>query len=137
VINRTVTAVLDAPRDEVFDYLSRLENLPEWATDFAQELKYEDGTAKVVNGLGEFYFRIDADAKTGVIDMYTGPSEQELALFPTRVVALGDSKSAYSFTMFKAPGMPDELFESQYESLRREFDNIRARFAADHASCAR
>ena len=137
MINRTVTAVLDAPRDEVFDYLSRLENLPEWATDFAQELKYEDGTAKVVNGLGEFYFRIDADAKTGVIDMYTGPSEQELALFPTRVVALGDSKSAYSFTMFKAPGMPDELFESQYESLRREFDNIRARFAADHASCAR
>ncbi len=137
MINRTVTTVLDAPRDEVFDYLSRLENLPEWATDFAQELKYEDGAAKVVNGLGEFYFRIDADAKTGVIDMYTGPSEEELALFPTRVVALGDSKSAYSFTMFKAPGMPDELFESQYESLRREFDNIRARFAADHASCAR
>ena len=137
MINRTVTAVLDAPRDEVFDYLSRLENLPEWATDFAQELKYEDGTAKVVNGLGEFYFRIDADVKTGVIDMYAGPSEEELALFPTRVVALGDSKSAYSFTMFKAPGMPDELFESQYESLRREFDNIRARFAADHASCAR
>ena len=137
MINRTVTAVLDAPRDEVFEYLSRLENLPEWATDFAQELKYEDGTAKVVNGLGEFYFRIDADVKTGVIDMYAGPSEEELALFPTRVVALGDSKSAYSFTMFKAPGMPDELFESQYESLRREFDNIRARFAADHASCAR
>jgi len=137
VINRTVTAVLDAPSDEVFDYLSRIENLPEWATDFAQELKYEDGQAKVVNGLGEFYFRIDADAKTGVIDMYTGPSEQELALFPTRVVALGDSKSAYSFTMFKAPGMADELFESQYESLRREFDNIRARFATDHASCAR
>ena len=137
MINRTVTAVLDAPRDEVFDYLSRLENLPEWATDFAQELKYEDGTAKVVNGLGEFYFRIDADVKTGVIDMYAGPSEEELALFPTRVVALGDSKSAYSFTMFKAPGMPDELFESQYESLRREFDNIRARFATDHASCAR
>ena len=137
MINRTVTAVLDAPRDEVFDYLSRLENLPEWATDFAQELKYEDGAAKVVNGLGEFYFRIDADVKTGVIDMYAGPSEEELALFPTRVVALGDSKSAYSFTMFKAPGMPDELFDSQYESLRREFDNIRARFATDHASCAR
>ena len=38
--------------------------------------------------------------------------------------------------MFKAPGMADELFESQYESLRREFDNIRARFATDHASCA-
>lgn len=137
MINRTVTAVLDAPKDDVFDYLSRLENLPQWATEFAHELRYEDGKAKVVNGLGEFYFRIDADPETGVIDMYAGPSERELALFPTRVVSIGDGKSAYSFTMFKAPGTPDELFESQYESLRREFDNIRARFAGRHPSCAR
>jgi hypothetical protein len=137
MINRTVTAVLDAPKDVVFDYLSQLENLPEWATEFAQELKYVDGKAKVVNGLGEFYFAIDADRRSGVIDMYAGPTEGELALFPTRVVPLGEDRSAYSFTMFKAPGMPDELFESQYESLRREFDNIRGRFAADHERCAR
>ena len=137
MISRTVTAVLDAPKVDVFDYLSRVENLPSWATEFARELKYEDGKAKVVNALGELYFRIDADPETGVIDMYAGPSEEELALFPTRVVALGGSKSAYSFTMFKAPGTPDELFESQYESLRREFDNIRARFAVEHPSCAR
>jgi hypothetical protein len=39
--------------------------------------------------------------------------------------------------MFKEPGTPDELFETQYEALRREFDNIRARFAQDHWSCAR
>jgi hypothetical protein len=137
VISRTVTAVLEAPKNVVFDYLSRIENLPEWATDFARELKYEEGKAKVVNGLGEFFFTIDADVETGVIDMYAGPSEEEQALFPTRVVALGDAKSAYSFTMFKAPGMPDELFEAQYESLRREFDNIRSRFAAKDAGCAR
>src|SRR5262245_59112483 len=135
MISRTVTAVLDTPRREVFAFLSKIDNLPLWATDFARELKYEGGKAKVVNGLGEFYFTIDADAATGVIDMYAGPSDDEMALFPTRVVALGPARSAYSFTMFKAPGMPDELFESQYESLRREFDNIRARFAAAHAGC--
>ena len=137
MINRTITAVLDAPKDVVFGYLSKIENLPHWATEFAQELKYEDGKAKVVNGLGEFYFSINADAASGVIDMYAGPAEDELALFPTRVVPLGEDTSAYSFTMFKAPGMPDELFESQYESLRREFDNIRRQFAAPQASCAR
>jgi hypothetical protein len=137
VINRTVTAVLDAPKDLVFGYLSKIENLPHWATEFAQELKYEEGRAKVVNGLGEFYFSIDADAASGVIDMYAGPAEDELALFPTRVIPLGEDKSAYSFTMFKAPGMPDELFESQYQSLLREFDNIRRHFAAPRVSCAR
>ena len=67
--------------------------------------------------------------------MYAGPTTDELAMFPSRVVALPEGRSAYSFTMFKGPGTPDELFESQYESLRREFDNIRARFAADRPSC--
>jgi hypothetical protein len=136
MITRTVTAVLASPKDAVFDYLSRIESLPEWANEFARELKYVDGKAKVVNGLGEFHVAIDADRESGVIDIYAGPSERELALFPTRVVPLGEDTSAYSFTMFKSPEMPDELFESQYESLRREFDNIRGRFAAGHRPCA-
>jgi hypothetical protein len=126
---RTVTAVLDAPRERVFRYLADVENLPDWATEFARELKFEDGKAKVVNGLGEFYFSIEADPETGVIDMYAGPTEEELAVFPTRVVGLPGGKVAYSFTMFQGPEMPDELFESQYEALLREFDNIRDRFA--------
>jgi hypothetical protein len=79
----------------------------------------------VVNGLGEFLFSIDADVETGVIDMRAGPTEDELSLFPTRVVELPDGRSAYTFTMFQTPGMPDELFESQYASLLREFENIR------------
>jgi hypothetical protein len=126
---RTVTAVLNAPREEVFRYLADVANLPDWATEFARELRFEDGKAKVVNGLGEFYFSIEADPDTGVIDMYAGPTEEELAVFPTRVVGLTGGKVAYSFTMFQGPEMPDELFESQYEALLREFDNIRDRFA--------
>ena len=126
---RTVTAVLDAPPERVFDYLSQVENLPDWATEFARELKVEDGKTKVVNGLGEFWFSIDADRDTGVIDMYAGPTEDALGLFPTRVVPLPGGRSAYSFTMFQAPEMPDELFESQYQSLVREFDNLRATFS--------
>jgi hypothetical protein len=126
---RTVTAVLDAPKDEVFSYLAEIENLPRWATEFARELKYEDGKAKVVNGLGELYFEIDADPETGVIDMYAGPSEDALALFPTRVVELPGTRSAYTFTMFQAPGMPDDLFASQHEALLREFENIRHEFS--------
>jgi hypothetical protein len=137
MLNRTVTAVVDAPSAEVFAFVSDVANLPLWATDFARELKLEDGKAKVVNGLGEFWFRIEADPATGVVDMYAGPTEDAMAVFPTRVVALGPAKSAYTFTMFKAPEMPDELFESQHRSLVREFENIRARFSSADEACAR
>ena len=122
--SRTVTAVLDADHETVFDYLSDIERLPEWATEFARELRREGDDYKVVNGLGEFYFAIRADRKTGVIDMFAGPSKQQMAVFPTRAVPLADGRTAYSFTMFQGPDMPDELFEAQHASLQREFANI-------------
>ncbi|MGH3091025.1 MAG: hypothetical protein ACRDOP_04195 [Gaiellaceae bacterium] len=52
--SRTVTTVLPVPKGEVFAYLADIENLPRWATEFARELKVENGRHKVVNGLGEF-----------------------------------------------------------------------------------
>jgi hypothetical protein len=130
VKSRTVTTILPTTRAHVFAYLADIENLPRWATEFARELKVVDGRHKVVNGLGEFFFEIRADEKTGVIDMLAGPQEDQLALFPTRVVSLGPDTSAFTFTMFQAPGQSDELFERQYESLRREFENIEAEFKA-------
>jgi hypothetical protein len=127
--NETVTTVLDAPREAVFDYLADIENLPAWANEFARELRHDADGYTVVNGLGAFCFEIRADRATGVVDMFAGPDREHMAVFPTRAVALPDGRTAYSFTMFQAPGMPDELFEAQYASLRREFANIEAVFA--------
>jgi hypothetical protein len=120
----TVTTVVDAPQARVFDYMSDIEHLPEWATEFARELRRDGDDYKVRNGLGEFFFTIRADRATGVIDMYAGPTRDAMAVFPTRAVALPDGSTAYSFTMFQGPGMSDELFDAQHASLRRELENL-------------
>ena len=127
--SHTVTTVLPAPKRVVFAYMSEIENLPEWATEFARELRRDDEGYTVVNNQGEFRFEIRADERTGVIDMLAGPSTEQMAVFPTRAVELAEGLTAYSFTMFQGPDMPEELFEGQYESLQREFANIDAHFA--------
>lgn len=104
--HQTVTATFSAPPDEVFAYLANIDNLPNWATEFARELKLVDGRHKIMNGLGEFFFEIHADRGSGVIDMLAGPREDALQLFPTRVVPLAEGGSAFTFTMFQAPGQP-------------------------------
>ena len=126
----TVTTTFQAPPEEVFAYISDIEMLPAWATEFARELRLVDGHYKVVNGLGEFFFEIHADAESGVIDMLAGPSEDALLCFPTRVVATPTGGSAFTFTMFQAPGQPDEQFETQHASLLREFQNLTRRFGS-------
>jgi hypothetical protein len=128
--NATVTTVVAAPRDAVFAYMANIENLPNWATEFARELKREGEDYKVINGLGEFYFDIRADPTTGVIDMFAGPTKDQMGVFPTRAVSLPDGRTAYSFTMFQTPDMPDELFEAQHRSLQREFANIDKAFSS-------
>ena len=127
--SQTVTTILPAPRDAVFNYMSDVEQLPEWATEFARELKREGADYKVVNGLGEFYFEIRSDPETGVIDMFVGPTKEQMAVFPTRAIALPDGRTAYSFTMFQGPEMSDELFDAQHQSLKREFANIERVFS--------
>jgi hypothetical protein len=102
--NATVTTVLDAPQREVFDYMADIHNLPEWATEFARELRREGDDYKVLNGLGEFYFAIRADPSSGVIDMYAGPSKEAMAVFPTRTVSLPDGRTAFSFTIVPGSG---------------------------------
>ena len=57
-----------------------------------------------------------------------GPDEDALICFPTRVVATPAGGSAYTFTMFQAPGQSDEQFEDQHASLLREFENLKRRF---------
>ena len=124
----TVTTTLPAPAGEVFDYLSRVENLPDWATEFARDLIEVDGHHKVRNGLGEFYVRIDADPASGVIDMHAGPTLEQTAVFPTRVMHSPRTHRLHVHHV-QQPGMPDTLFEAQHASLQREFAHIRAHFA--------
>lgn len=54
--------------------------------------------------------------------------------FPTPVVPLGEGGSAFAFTMFQAPGQPDEQFEDQYLSLLREFENLES-LSAEARAC--
>ena len=60
--------------------------------------------------------------------MLAGPDEEHLLCFPTRVVTTPSGGSAFTFTMFQAPGQPDEQFASQHASLLREVGNLERRF---------
>lgn len=121
----TATAYFNAPRDKVFAYLADVENLPRWATGFCKELKKDGSDHKVVTPHGEFYFRIDSDPKTGVVDMVSGPDKEMMATYPVRVAALPDGGSLLLFTALQMPGQSDEDFANDCRGLQAEFENIR------------
>ncbi len=123
--NRTKTATFNAPKERVFDYISNIENLPKWATAFCRGLKKAGRDYKVVTPDGEVYFWIESDKKSGVLDMFGGPSKDSVVCWPARVAALPDNTSLFIFTALQIPGVPDEVFETQCKSLDEEIENIR------------
>jgi hypothetical protein len=125
---RTVTIIVPASKDSVFDFLAKIENVPAWATEFCQGIKKEGGHHKVITSSGELFFKIESDRKTGVVDMFAGPTLDQTGIFPCRVIALPGDSAAVSFTFFQPPGMPDEVYEHQYKSLLVEMDGLKKRF---------
>jgi len=129
--SHTKTQIFSATKDTVFDFLSDIQNLTKWATGFAKELKEVDGEYKVVTPQGEIFFRMESCSKTGVIDMYGGPTKDQMAYFPSRVLEVLGNKSAYSFTNFQWAGISDEAFSAQNLTLVEEFENIRIHVEAE------
>ncbi len=125
MLTSTHTLALNAPKERTFAFLSEIENLPKWATILCKRLKRDAGGRwKVETPEGEIFFRIAADAETGVVDMYGGPSDERMAYWPARVVERPGG-SLFIFTAFQYPGMPDEVFKAQCDGLQREFEHIR------------
>jgi hypothetical protein len=81
--------------------------------------------------MGELFFEIESDKKTGVIDMYAGPTERQMSIFPVRVLDMPGGASMILFTLFQTPGMTNEQFNAQYESLLQEFEHLRKEFAKE------
>lgn len=123
----THTLPLKASKADAFAFLSKIENLPKWATEFCKGLKTDErGRHKVITPGGEIFFKIDADEKTGTVDMFGGPTEEQMAYWPARVVDRPGSGSLFIFTAMQYPGMTDEGFARQCESLKQEFAHIAA-----------
>jgi hypothetical protein len=128
--NRTVTILVAAAKNAVFDFLSNIENLPAWATEFCEGLKKEGGQYKVVTSAGELFFKIESDRNTGVVDMFAGPKLDQMGIFPCRIIELPGGTTAISFTFFQPPDMPAEVYERQYGSLLVEMDGLKKRFGS-------
>jgi len=126
---------LNEPKSVVFEFLAYVTNLPKWATEFCERGRWDGADFKVTTSQGELIARCDPDARTGVIDMFAGPTKAQMGLFPVRVLGMADGRTVVTFTFFHPPGLPDEMFARQHASLRKELaalpDVVRANCAAN------
>lgn len=124
---RTVNLTLPVPVAPVFSFFARIENLPQWATEFCERVWLDGSTWKLATSQGEMTGNFRCHAESGVVDQFIGPSVEQQGLFPIRVFSLGQM-SVVQFTFIQPPGLPDAVYERQYASLLTEMRGVGRRF---------
>jgi hypothetical protein len=118
---------IDASPQHVFELVSDLARLPQWAIGFAKDIRRENGGWIVTTGSGaEISIRSEADPALGVVDYFMSPAPGVKVPARTRVVPNGQG-AEYVFTMFQPPELPDEAFEAQIAELGRELIVLKAK----------
>ncbi len=107
------------PPKLVFDYVSEGDKLPSWATGFARSIRRNGDRWIVDTPTGDVVLRIEADASTGTVDYIMQAGSEPEIVAPTRVLPRHGG-ALYVFTQFQSPQTPDEAFELQIQTLRKE-----------------
>ena len=121
--------MVNVPRDTVFAFLSNTENLPKWSTKFVKKIISVDGKYKAITPIGEVFIRLDIVEKTGLIDIYAGPTEDNMTPAYLRIISLPDESTAIMFTFFQYASTSDTIWKIFCEWIKIEVENIRKHFS--------
>ncbi len=125
----TESCVVESPKTNVFDFLSNIENLPKWSTQFIQKVILVDDKYKALTPIGEVFLRYETDRNTGVIDIYAGPTEKQMTCAFLRVVSFSENSSGVTFTFFQYPEVDDSIWQIFCEWIKVEVGNIKKIFS--------
>lgn len=133
--NETVTvralhATVAAPRDEVFAFLADIENLPRWAGGFCAQLEISARGWRAWTAFGDLFLELEADARTGVIDLRLGDTHEPLADLPLRVWARPDGGTLVGGWLVRATGQSEENFVRQAAALGLALEQLADRWPA-------
>jgi len=120
---------LNVSYDRAFNYLSNLDNLPQWTHAFAEVKK--NGEALMRTAMGEIPVKLSetSNRDLGTIDTLMTFPDNSKSLVHSRLVALDNNHCAYSFLLTPPPLALENIegeFAKQCEILERELAKLKS-----------
>ena len=125
----TETCVVPVSKDKVFKFLSSIENLPKWSTQFVKEISIVDGKYKAVTPIGEVFIRFETNPTAGLIDIYAGPTEQHMTPAYLRIIPFSENSAGIMFTFFQWTDTDNMTWQIFCEWIKIEVGNIKKYFS--------
>lgn len=129
----TLDVVLSAPRDAVFRMLADIEALPRWAAAFCERVDLVNGGWLALTGAGEVFCEIEADDRTGVIDLRLAMGGEPPGFMPLRVVGLPGGGTLVTLTLLQSPLQSAAQYHRLLRALRQDLQALGRRLGGEPA----
>ncbi|MGH8915844.1 MAG: SRPBCC family protein [Acidimicrobiia bacterium] len=122
---RNISISIDRDWREVYEFAHRPENFGRWASGLAEFLHQEGGEWVAETAEGSVQVRFTPRNEFGVMDHYV-TSEPAIEVYvPLRVIANGTGCEVI-FTLFRTPGMTDEIMARDAEWVTKDLRALKA-----------
>jgi len=123
----TRSITIERELSEVFTYVAVPENLPEWASPFAETVRTDGDDILVTSGGEERRFRLRIDATLGVVDFLAAVGQDRyVAGALLRIVPRANTSEAV-FTLLRMLNESDQQLEARALVVERELSTLRER----------
>jgi hypothetical protein len=121
---RSIGVSINRPPNEVYDFASNPENLPQWATGLGGSIQQVDGEWVAEAPMGKVTIRFVENNPFGILDHDVILESGGKMHNPMRVVPNGLG-SEVIFTLFRQPGVSDEQFAEDTQWVEKDLRMLR------------
>lgn len=114
-----ISISIERDLEEVYEFTSRAENFPRWATGLAAALEPEGDHWVAKSPDGPIEVRFTPRNEYGVLDHHLTMPNGIQVYVPMRAVANG-SGSEVIFTLYRTPGMSEEILARDIEWVAKD-----------------
>ncbi|MCT1386156.1 SRPBCC family protein [Brachybacterium sp. p3-SID1565] len=122
---RHVTAIIDRPANEVYDFARDPKNLPRWASGLGgTDVQHEVEHWSMNTPMGRVLISFVPENPYGVLDHSVTLPSGESTLNPMRVIPLDEQRSEVVFTLRRGT-MADEEFAADAEAVAEDLAELK------------
>jgi len=122
---RIVHVSIECPPKEVYEYILAVVHFPEWAPCFCKSLRQSEDEWLVEAPEGLVKVRFVERNEFGVLDHYVTLESGQEIMMPLRVIPNGRG-SEVVFTLFRQPGVTDDMFDRDTEMVESDLRNLKS-----------
>jgi len=116
---RHISVSINRPSDQVYDFASKPENLPKWATGLGGSIKNVNGEWIADAPMGKVKIRFAKRNTFGILDHDVILESGVIIHNPMRVVPNGSGSEVF-FTLFRQPDVSDEKFSEDAKWVEKD-----------------